>query len=145
MSFKDQSFSKRLQGMGDIAESAFEERYGEKYVRYGLNRPPIKMSALPPVVRYTPDYLTSNNFVEVQGLGADQVFKLKIDKLESLSYWNTMHPVLLYVYDSHNNRDVVLDWETLTKLTVKANIDSFPEGKKYYAIPAGLLWGNGKA
>lgn len=144
MSFKDQSFGKRFQGMGDIAEGAFEERYPDKYVRYGLNRPPIKMSALPPVVRYTPDYLTSNAFVEVQGLGADQMFKLKIDKLEALSFWNNMHPVLLYVYDSHNVRDIVLDWKTLTSLTVKAPIDSFPEGKKYYAIPAGLLWSNGE-
>tara|TARA_R100000458_G_C8263271_1_gene238573 strand:- start:1103 stop:1498 length:396 start_codon:yes stop_codon:yes gene_type:complete len=131
--------------MGDIAEGAFEERYPEKFVRYGLNRPPIKMSALPPIVRYTPDYLTSNAFVEVQGLGGDQIFKLKIDKLESLSYWNTMHPVLMYVYDSHNNRDVVLEWDALTRLTLKSKIDSFPEGKKYYAIPAELLWSNGEA
>ena len=145
MSFKDQGFAKRLQGMGDIAEGAFEERYPEKFVRYGLNRPPIKMSALPPIVRYTPDYLTSNAFVEVQGLGGDQIFKLKIDKLESLSYWNTMHPVLMYVYDSHNNRDVVLEWDALTRLTLKSKIDSFPEGKKYYAIPAELLWSNGEA
>lgn len=140
MSFKDQSFSKRFQGMGDIAEGAFEERYPENYVRYGLNRPPLKMSSLPPVVRYTPDYLTSKAFVEVQGLGADQIFKLKIDKLESLSHWNAMHPVLLYVYDSHNTRDKVLDWKTLTNLTVKAKIASFPEGKKYYAVPASQIW-----
>ena len=142
MSFKDRPFQKRFEAMGDMAETAFEERYGANYVRYGLNRPPLKMSALPPVLRYTPDYLTSNALVEVQGLGQDQTFKLKLDKLEALNFWNTLHPVVLYVYDSYNDRDKALDWQTLTRLCQEAKIDTFPEGKKYYAVPAALIWEN---
>lgn len=144
MSFKDRPFEKRFEAMGDIAEGAFEERSKVKYVRFGLNRPPLKMSALPPTLRYTPDYLTSNNFVEVQGLGGDQIFKLKLDKLEALSFWNNLHPVLLYVYDSHNVRDHYLDWDSLTSLTQDAKIAAFPEGKQYYAVPASLIWTNGE-
>ncbi|HCV02915.1 MAG TPA: hypothetical protein DG048_09740 [Pseudoalteromonas sp.] len=144
MSFKDKPFETRFKAMGDIAETAFEERYGANFVRFGLNRPPLKMSALPPVIRYTPDYLTSNAFVEVQGLGGDQMFKLKLDKLEALSFWNNIHPVLLYVYDSHKDRDNTLDWKRLTSLCQEAKIDTFPEGKKYYAVPATLIWVNGE-
>ena len=128
--------------MGDIAETAFEENFKSNFVRFGLNRPPLKMSSLPPVIRYTPDYLSSNHLIEVQGLGADQIFKLKLDKLEALSFWNNIHPVLMYVYDSSKKRDALLSWEELTTYCQDANIDSFPEGKKYYAVPAALISGN---
>ena len=72
------------------------------------------------------------------------MFKLKLDKLEALSFWNNIHPVLLYVYDSHKDRDNTLDWKTLTSLCQEAKIDTFPEGKKYYAVPATLIWVNGE-
>lgn len=142
MSFKDRPFETRYKAMGDIAETAFEENFKSNFVRFGLNRPPLKMSSLPPVIRYTPDYLSSNHLIEVQGLGADQIFKLKLDKLEALSFWNNMHPVLMYVYDSSKKRDALLSWEKLTEYCQQATIDSFPEGKKYYAVPAALIWGN---
>lgn len=142
MSFKDRPFETRFKAMGDIAETAFEENFTSNFVRFGLNRPPLKMSSLPPVIRYTPDYLSSNHLIEVQGLGADQIFKLKLDKLEALSFWNNIHPVLMYVYDSSKKRDALLNWEELTSYCQDAPIDSFPEGKKYYAVPAVLIWGN---
>jgi len=140
MTFSEQSFTKRLQTMGDIAERAFEERYDQNFCRYGLNRPSINMAMLPPHLRYTPDYLTSQALVEVQGLGSDQILKVKLDKYESLKWWNKTHPVVLFVYDSSNDRCAALPFTRLRGLFKNAEIDSFPEGKEYYAVPAALIW-----
>ena len=81
MSFKDGTWAQRFGALGDEAEQVFERvaRYG--WVRYGLNRPPLQMHRLPARIRYTPDYLMSNKFIEVQGLGRDQKLKLKLDKI----------------------------------------------------------------
>ena len=144
MSFKDKDFEHRFKMMGDIAEQAFETVWHTNWERFGLNRPRLKMSALPPVIRHTPDYLTSNNLVEVQGLGKDQTLKLKLEKYEALEWWNKVHPLLFFVYDSHNDRAHSLEWKALKKLCKYAPVQEFPEGKKYYAIHAELIWSNGK-
>lgn len=140
MSFSDQPFHRRIQTMGDIAERKFEDVSEVNFVRYGLNRPPLNMASLPPEIRHTPDYLTSKNLVEVQGLGKDQMLKMKLDKMKALGSWNKMHAVQLFVYDSTNDRHALIEHNDLQKLCRKATIESFPEGKQYYAIPAALVW-----
>jgi len=150
MSFKDQDFAKRFDAMGDEAEAAFE-RYAEnvlrkKFVRYGLNRPPLQMATLPARVRYTPDYLMSKCFVEVQGLGRDQTFKLKRDKLGSLLWWNDLRHgdfdgVMFYVWDSHNKRECFLPLLTVDDVIgQEAELAAFPEGKSYFAVPADAIF-----
>jgi len=142
MSFKDRSFDDRFKDMGDEAEGHFEEYAAKKLkkgvVRYGLNRPPIRMSDLPTRLRYTPDYLMGKHFVEVQGFGKDQTFKLKHEKLNSLHYWNDLHPVYLYVWDSTNERECMLHLFELDKLIDqgKTTLAAFPEGKAYFAFAA---------
>ncbi len=143
MTFSKEPFQRRLQTMGDIAERAFEETCQSKYTRYGLNRPPINMGSLSPKIRYTPDYLMSNHLVEVQGLGSDQVFKLKIEKLDALTWWNKAHPVIMFVYDSKNKRTAYIEYKNLKRLCKNADVRSFPEGKEYYAVPAELIWVDG--
>tara|TARA_R100000152_G_C6764177_1_gene188729 strand:- start:362 stop:811 length:450 start_codon:yes stop_codon:yes gene_type:complete len=140
VSFADEPFHRRIQTMGDIAERAFEEVSEVNFVRYGLNRPPLNMASLPLTIRHTPDYLTSNNLVEVQGLGKDQVLKMKLEKMKALGSWHRMHKVQLFVYDSTNDRSALIEYNDLQKMCRKAAIESFPEGKQYYAIPAGLVW-----
>ena len=88
MSFAEKPFGVRIRTMGDIAERKFEERSVVEWVRYGLCRPPIDMSALPPELRYTPDYLTAQRLVEVQGLGQDQCAGLLVQGVEA----NARHP-----------------------------------------------------
>jgi len=85
--FADQSFNKRLNNMGDLAEGVFEEWCGTNFARYGLNRPPIAMWKLPAKIRYTPDYITSDYLVEVQGFGRKQVVHMKLDKWDALLWW----------------------------------------------------------
>lgn len=104
--FRDQPLEhrKRKGGMGDMAEAVFEKVYPLGYVRYGLDRPPIQVHALPELIRYTPDYITSKGLVEVQGFGKDQTFKLKDDKYEALRQWHRTFRVDLFIYDSANDR-----------------------------------------
>jgi len=140
MSFADKPFGVRLQTMGDIAERKFEEGSAVKWVRYGLCRPSINMSALPPELRYTPDYLTAQGLIEVQGLGQDQILKVKYEKLEALRWWSKIHPVFMFVYDSHKDRCSLISLKDLTKRCKLSDTDEFPEGKPYFAIKSSLIW-----
>lgn len=103
-SFRDRPFDQRIGAMGDQAEGVFEQVYPQGWVRFGLNRPPLAMHMLPRKIRFTPDYLTSKGFVEVQGFGRDQTFKLKDDKLDALWDWHRDFRCDLFVYDSANHR-----------------------------------------
>jgi len=129
--FADQSFSKRLNNMGDLAEGVFEEWCGTNFARYGLNRPPIAMWKLPAKIRYTPDYITSDYLVEVQGFGRKQVVHMKLDKWDALLWW---------LHDSHKNRELMFPIKKLRPLVDKAEVRKFPEGNEYYAIDAGGVW-----
>jgi hypothetical protein len=142
MSFKDQAWSSRFDAMGDQAEGVFEEVCELGFVRFGLNRPPLRMSALPARIRYTPDYLMSSKLVEVQGFGRDQVMKLKLDKWNCLHWWNSVHPVELFLYDSHNDRWTFVTLKQLDEWLAngEAELRSFPEGKSYFAFRASLLF-----
>lgn len=139
MSFKDGGFAQRYEQMGDQAEAVFEEHYRQGWVRFGLNRPPLQMGALPPKIRYTPDYLTSKGLVEVQGFGRDQVAKFKRDKIEALLSWHRDFRVDFFLWDSTNRR---YGWVRLPQLVTdfrKHHVLQFPEGTEYFAVPAGEL------
>lgn len=139
--FSDKPFEKRLEGMGDLAEGRFEQWSDVNFVRYGLNRPPIAMWKLPPRIRYTPDYITSDYLVEVQGFGRKQVVHMKLDKWQALLWWdrNTM-PLRLFLYDSHKDRQLLLPIKKLRPLVEAAEVRKFPEGNEYYAIDAEEVW-----
>lgn len=102
--FRDQPLHTRKGTMGDIAEAVFEAVYPQGFTRYGINRPPIAVAMIPEFVRFTPDYLTSKGFVEVQGFGKAQQFNLKVAKYEALNEWHSVFRVDLFAYDSHNGR-----------------------------------------
>lgn len=141
-SFRDQSFEQRFEKMGDEAEGRFEVYAADKlqrgFIRFGLNRPPLKMSELPTRLRYTPDYLMGRRFVEVQGLGRDQTMKVKIDKLNCAHYWNDLHPFWWYLWDRTNERECMFHLFVLDQLIneSKAEIGHFAEGKAYFAFKA---------
>mgnify|MGYP006886178673 FL=1 len=144
MSFKDRPFSERIKGMGDQAEKRFEENSPWPFYRYGLNRPDFKLNQVSQMVRNTPDYLTEQYLVEVQGLGASRVLHMKPNKLRSLHEWHKQMPVLLFVYDATQNRDTFLTLKTVTGLCEVSKIKKFPEGNEYYAINVDLAWSYGK-
>lgn len=144
-SFKDQAWTRRFGSMGDEAESVFEHVWPKGFVRYGLDRPPIHVHKLPQFVRYTPDYLTSSNLVEVQGFGRDRKVKVKHDKLDSLLDWNAFMPVLMFLW---NNADE--QWGTIpinklyNHLLVYGDEDAFDSGRNPYrwchAAELDMIW-----
>ena len=153
-SFKDQPFANRFAAMGDEAEGAFEswaDAHGIKYVRYGLNRPPISLTKVSAFVRFTPDYLLGDKLVEVQGFGRDQKFKIKWEKLGSLHAWSLHHPVHLWAWDSSNKRCFMAP---IVDIAMEANAGAFAQGvfdantsnpKPYWEIPADWFVENGHA
>lgn len=139
-SFRDGSWAHRFEHLGDEAEGHFEEYaekvLGKKFVRFGLDRPPLHIPSLPTRIRYTPDYLMSHRFVEVQGFGRDQTFKIKLEKLNSQHWWNDLHPVHFYVWDSHKKRECMVHLRAIDQLIDRgvAELGHFREGKSYFAI-----------
>lgn len=139
MSFKDQKFASRFNAMGDEAEGVFEAAASTNFQRYGLNRPPISMALLPPMVRYTPDYLMHDRLVEVQGTGRDRTCKLKIDKFQALLQWDLYFPTNLFVWDNVAKAHSEF---RITEFPVElAEMGAFPEGKPYFAVEVGVLPG----
>jgi hypothetical protein len=145
MTFKDQEWNARFARMGDEAEKVFEESCDRGYVRYGLNRPPLAVHLLPRRIRYTPDYLTSEALVEVQGFGRDQQVKLKTDKYDALRWWNLTMQTRLALWDSHNQRFTTVTLNDVAEQIDEGNVElrKFPEGKAYYSFDAELFF-NGK-
>ena len=144
MSFHALEFKDRFSAMGDEAEAVFVELQDAGVVRYGLERPPINMGSLPQFLRYTPDFLQSARLVECQGMGRDQILKLKLTKWMALQEWDCIHPVWLFVWDSHMQRHteatvdkIRLGWLRDERVT----IDKFHDGPEYYAIPAEVVFG----
>lgn len=141
-SFRNQSWGDRFGAMGDEAEMRFEEwahSTSRGFVRFGLNRPPIAVHRLPPFIRYTPDYLQTNQLVEVQGFGRDQLFKLKADKLEILGQWAEYHPVDLFAWDSTNRRAWMVPLDALQEAAPNMPIGMFDGTKPYYEYSADVL------
>lgn len=88
--FSEREWKQREQTLGDPAERAFQawcKRKQHKHATFGLRRPDVDLSMVPPFVRYTPDFLTQFGLVEVQGCGRDATFKFKHDKMEALAMW----------------------------------------------------------
>lgn len=141
MGYSDAPWEARYATLGDVAEAEFEAHYKLGFVRTGLKRPPVRVRDLHPYVRQLPDYLTSRGWVEVMGLGEDQILKLKIDKLAALRFWGMLMPVVLWVWDSHKRRHAEVPLERLEKLAAKAKVSFFPEGALYYELPAAELFG----
>lgn len=143
--FRDQPFNARLGSMGDAAEAAFErwcDERGVGVVRFGLNRPPLRVGDLPPVIRYMPDYLTTAEFVECQGFGRDGLLKLKTEKRSALDHWNTLHSTALWAWDSRNKTGYRIPIPILHRAIDqdgRAVLGSFSDGKTYFQLDKSTL------
>lgn len=136
MSFHEQSFQSRFGTMGDQAEAAFDQVFPKNH-KLGLNRPPFSMSGMLLEMRYVPDRITRDAFVEVMGIGTDQTLKLKIEKFDALFAWKSIGPVDLFVYDSKHDRwwlAPITDW--FRAVLLHGTLDQFHDGKEYAALHA---------
>ena len=140
--FKDQNWEERVEVLGDPGEKAFQEyasRRGLGAVKYGLDRPPVDLRRTSTFVRYTPDFLTDEGLVEVQGCGRDQLFKFKHDKLQALMQWQRHDHVNVWLWNQPLD-----DWRQLpvTRIYAMCNdgvsrrslrVDGVFDGSKPYA------------
>jgi hypothetical protein len=134
--FRNQSFNQRFRVMGDTAEQKCEEvltASGVGFERFGFNRPQgISMNKLPPFVRYTPDYVTSDALIEVQGLGRDNTAKFKRDKLSVLWEWDRQMPVHFFLWWSTRRKYLFVSLADVTKAVDNPSMSQlgFFDGRK---------------
>jgi len=139
-SFRNQNWPSRLGTMGDIAENVFEEVHPFGWSRFGLNRPPFSVAKLSMKMRYAPDYLTTASLIEVQGHGADQKTKLKVEKQRALYLWQQDYPVQLFLWDNHHKAYGLVTLDQMTHdIDAHGRLNHFPEGKPYWEIDAADL------
>lgn len=138
MSFKDQPWAGRT-ALGDESEGVFEDNYPMAWTRFGLNRPLVPMSSLPPFLRHTPDYVTSRGLVECQGFGRDQLAKFKRSKIDALLIWHHQMRVDFFLWDSANKQFGWVRLPDLVNNLHRHNVKSFHEGNQYFEVAAGEL------
>lgn len=120
--------------MGDTAERIFEEVHQNKWVRFGFNRPPFRMTHLSSFVRHTPDYCDRFGLWDCMGLGRDGILKLKLEKFEALAEWNNHQPTGLFVWNSHLREYAYIRFDDLATLVSGQNVRRFNDGNQYWPI-----------
>ncbi len=134
MTFHQQSWSARSGALGDEAEDVFDTVY-PKHHKLGLNRPPFQVSGVKLEMRYTPDRMVRERFVEVQGIGSDRTLKLKVEKFDALFMWEHIGPVHLFVWDRTAGvfyEAPIRDW--FRACLKHGKLEEFHEGKEYMAL-----------
>jgi len=129
-SFKDKDWSERVQRLGDEAEAVYELDRTNRNIRHfehGLRRPPLtgrEINLLPASVKYAPDFIEVHKgkprYVEVQGMGRDQTFKLKDEKHQALAEADSDMAVYLFVWNNVVRRYVLLPMLQVSTLVLAA-------------------------
>lgn len=134
MTFHTRDFNNRFATLGDPAENAFLERHPKAH-RLGLCRPLFSMNGMPATMRYAPDFMLRDRFVECMGIatGGQGTLKIKMEKLAALRQWEDIGQVTLWVWDSTKDRY----WEAAISLWEatcweKGNREFFPDNNKPY-------------
>lgn len=112
MSYKDENWEERVEVLGDPGEKAFREYAARRQLgveKYGLDRPAVNLGRIPAYVRYTPDFITDDGLVEVQGCGVDQLLKFKHEKIVALTQWNRHCTVMVWLWNQPLD-----DWRMLS-------------------------------
>lgn len=134
MSFHEGSWAQRFGALGDEAEAVFEAVYGRGFVRWGLNRPPLQVGNLPVEVRCAPDYLTSSEFVEVQGFGSKQIIRIKDEKLQACEWAAQVWPVRFFFWDSSKSQYAYTTLVSVIEAAIISERDSYPDSGKGYSL-----------
>lgn len=120
--------------MGDTAEKVFDELFPKSH-KLGLSRPPFGVSGMLLGMRYTPDRMTRDAFVEIMGCGRDQTLKLKVEKFNALFLWQAIGPVDLFVYNETNDVWWMAPMEQwFQSALVNGGSGVFDDGKQYVSL-----------
>ena len=138
--FHQRNFNQRLDTMGDPAENACDLVYGNRTHKLGLDRVwqngvGLFMAQMTAAMRYTPDRMVIDRFVECMGIGRDKTLKIKHEKIEALKAWQNIGPTDLFVFDQVQNtyyQASISEWAEAC--VAHGEVKVFPEGKQYYAL-----------
>jgi hypothetical protein len=135
--YKNQPWSSRIKTMGDTAETAFESVHPSAH-RLGMLRPTFDTRHMRDTMRYAPDYMLPDGLYEVMGCASrgDSMLKTRFDKLTSMSVWQAIGPVNLWIWDSSKKRYWVAPLADWVKAFHKFGVvDRFPDNNKpYFAL-----------
>lgn len=138
--FHQRNFNQRLQTMGDPSEHACDKVHGFRTHKLGLDRVwqndvGLYMAQMTPAMRYTPDRMVIDRFIECMGIGRDKTLKLKQEKVLAMKAWTGIGPTDLFVFDQPNGSYYQSSVSAWTEACVMhAEVKVFPEGKAYYAL-----------
>lgn len=138
--FHQRNWNARVTQMGDAAENVCDLVHGGRTHALGLNRVwqngvGLTLNQMTNAMRYTPDRMTIDGFVECMGVGRDRKLKIKVEKLDALDQWSKIGPTRLGVYDQHDNvwyEADIHDW--LWACNSHGLYRNFPEGKQYVEL-----------
>ena len=138
--FYQKNWTLRVSQMGDVAENVCDRVYQGRTHALGLNRVwqngvGLTLSQMTTPMRYTPDRITIDSFVECMGVGRDRKLKVKREKLQALVEWDKIGPTRLGVYDQTENvwyETGIHHW--VASCTKYGTVKMFPEGKEYYEL-----------
>lgn len=138
MSFHEKDWKARYAELGDQAEQAFFAQFPKAH-RVGLCRPEFSMNGMRPTMRYAPDFMLRDMFVEVMGISSrkDGLLKIKLEKLNALLMWVAIGDVHLWVYDSstRNSWQAPID-EWAAQCWLHAERHTFADNNKpYWSLP----------
>lgn len=150
--FAERNWTERETVLGDPAETAFVnwcKNTGLAVVRYGLSRPPISLVNVPPFIRYTPDFMSGDNLIEVQGCGQDQTFKFKHDKLWAAVQWDEWMEVCFWLWNQPQNIGHMIKLRDLftyvtDPVTLGFKMDGMFDGHKPYSTVSWLQLTGGR-
>lgn len=143
--FRDRTFGQRYQQMGDQAEQVCAqvlEEMSVAFTRYGFQRPPFSIQNLPLLVRYSPDFVLADRFVECQGFGRDGKAKFKRDKLETLHAWAREMPVDLFLWWSARKKWAMVPLAMVTAAVddpARCELGHFDGSKAFFSIHGDAL------
>lgn len=146
--FNQNNWQQRKYYLGNTSETAFEivaHREKIHFERFGQSEESkLTYYLLHTYIRTRPDYICQKDketfFIEVKGMGADGILKVKLDSMEGATYWSTIHPLHFFIYDSVKKRFAKAALITLKEKAKKILPQPFPEdGKLYYPFPANLF------
>jgi hypothetical protein len=150
----------QLSGMERYGENALAGDLAEEKVAKvmaDMNRPVVpfgprrvsteraQQTTWPEVIRFSPDYLGWNRFIECQGFGRDRRIIFKERKLDALIYWNGIMPVWFGLYDAIEDTVIFADlssvlWAVHHPETETLELDSGIKAEKAaYSVPLSVL------
>tara|TARA_Y100001956_G_scaffold41448_2_gene40614 strand:- start:10004 stop:10471 length:468 start_codon:yes stop_codon:yes gene_type:complete len=150
--FHKRSYEERYKDMGEEAEGEFEKRE-RNWERFGFDRPDgFELYQIPLTFAATPDYIQVSNsgfprLVEVMGMGYDEKWKVKFNKIRALQWWDTSElDVWFWIWSRSRQTYADLSYKELMKIinTEDVPVGNFDNDKLFFSIDSKFLhWAGG--